>query len=84
MLVRKPRAHVREEATHEHELSIQRDHGARKASVPDLFRLYRVFNYAKAPRIYVLEGSMAEACDLQPTEYLAAPSSSDSVESPEA
>lgn len=45
--------------------------------VPDRFRLYRVFDYARAPRIYVLEGSMAEACDLQPTEYLAAPSSPD-------
>lgn len=42
--------------------------------VPNRFRLYRVFDYARSPRIYVLSGSMSQACSLQPTEYLAAPS----------
>ena len=51
--------------------------------VPDRFRLYRVFDYSRSPRIYVLEGSMREACDLQATEYLAAPSSPDATQDEE-
>ena len=42
--------------------------------VSDCYRLYRIFDYANLPKMYVLEGSMAEACSLQPTEYMAVPS----------
>lgn len=41
--------------------------------VPDRFRLYRVFDYARSPHLYVLEGSMSEACHLQPVNYRATP-----------
>ena len=41
--------------------------------VPDRFRLYRVFDYARSPRLYVLQGSMSEACHLEPVNYRATP-----------
>ena len=40
--------------------------------VPDKFRLYRVFDFGRAPRAYVLNGSLRLSCRLEPTSYLAA------------
>lgn len=40
---------------------------------PDRYRLYRVFDWAQQPMLYVLEGAMSQACDLTPTNYLARP-----------
>jgi hypothetical protein len=38
------------------------------------FRLYRVFDFCKAnPRIYILEGPLAEKCELTPISYRAIP-----------
>jgi hypothetical protein len=40
--------------------------------VPEKFRLYRVFDFGRSPRVYVLNGSLRQACCLEPTVYLAA------------
>ncbi len=37
----------------------------------DRYRLFRVFEYARSPSIYVLEGSLSTACRLQPVQYRA-------------
>ena len=42
------------------------------AAVPDKYRLYRVFDFAKVPRVYVLTGSLRQACLLDPVVYRAA------------
>jgi hypothetical protein len=40
--------------------------------VPQKFRLYRVFDFGRAPRAYVLSGSLRDCCRLEPASYLAA------------
>jgi hypothetical protein len=39
--------------------------------VPERFRLYRVFDFARRPRLYVVKGALSAACRLSPTEYRA-------------
>jgi hypothetical protein len=36
------------------------------------YQLYRVFDFARSPRVYVLTGSLHQSCHLEPVEYLAA------------
>ena len=38
---------------------------------PDQYHLYRVFQFSKSPRIYILRGALSEACRLQPTQFRA-------------
>jgi hypothetical protein len=40
--------------------------------VPDRFHLYRVFDFAADPRLYVLPGSLRATCRLDPTQFRAA------------
>jgi Protein NO VEIN, C-terminal len=40
--------------------------------VADRFHLYRVFDFAVAPKLYVLSGCLRERCRLEPVQYLAA------------
>jgi hypothetical protein len=40
--------------------------------VGSLYLLYRVFDFSRAPRVYILPGPLNEACKLRPTQYLAA------------
>lgn len=40
---------------------------------PEGYHLYRVFEFAKAPRLYVLRGSLSERCRLEATQYRARP-----------
>jgi hypothetical protein len=37
----------------------------------DHYHLYRVFNFAELPKVYVLKGSLASACRLEPIQYRA-------------
>jgi len=37
----------------------------------DRFQLYRVFEFARRPRVYVLAGSLRERCRLEPAVYRA-------------
>jgi hypothetical protein len=39
--------------------------------VADRFRLYRVFDAGRKPRLYVLSGSLGLSCEMQPTLYRA-------------
>jgi hypothetical protein len=45
--------------------------------VPDQFQLYRVFDFARVPRVYRLQGSLRETCRLEPTVYRAGVSGED-------
>ena len=36
---------------------------------PDRFRLYRVFDFAKNPRVYVVAGALSRECHLEPIAY---------------
>jgi hypothetical protein len=40
--------------------------------VADRYHLYRVFDFAGSPRLYVLSGSLRDNCRLEPLHYLAA------------
>jgi hypothetical protein len=40
--------------------------------VPGKFRLYRVFDFRLAPKVYVLAGSLRERCGLTPVQFVAA------------
>jgi hypothetical protein len=40
--------------------------------VPERFRLYRVFEFAREPRVFVLPGALTERCRLEPVQYRAA------------
>ena len=40
---------------------------------PEGYHLYRVFEFAKAPRLYVLHGSLSERCQLEAIQYRARP-----------
>jgi hypothetical protein len=35
------------------------------------YRLYRVFQFSRSPRVYVLPGALSRSCRLEPTEYRA-------------
>lgn len=39
--------------------------------IPDQYHLFRVFNLAREPRIYVLHGSLRERCQLEPLVFRA-------------
>lgn len=39
--------------------------------IPDEYRLFRVFNMGREPRIYVLHGSLGEHCRLEPILFRA-------------
>ncbi|MEO5740318.1 MAG: DUF3883 domain-containing protein [Vicinamibacterales bacterium] len=39
------------------------------------YHLYRVFEFAKDPRMYILRGALSEVCRLEPTQYQARPGS---------
>jgi len=38
---------------------------------PEQFRLYRVFDFARDPRVYVVGGSLSQTCRLEPVQYRA-------------
>ena len=38
---------------------------------PERFRLYRVFDFSRNPRLYVVGGAMSRECRLEPVEYRA-------------
>ena len=38
---------------------------------PERFRLYRVFDFARHPRIYVVGGALSRECRLEPVQYRA-------------
>lgn len=40
---------------------------------PDRFHLFRVFDFKRSPRIFVLTGALPARCELQPSLYTAAP-----------
>ena len=35
------------------------------------YRLYRVFDFSKSPRLYILKGSLRDTCRLEATQYRA-------------
>lgn len=35
------------------------------------YALYRVFEFARAPRLYVLDGGLSQTCKLEPTQFRA-------------
>jgi hypothetical protein len=37
----------------------------------DRYHLYRVFGFARAPRVYILSGALSELCQLEPVQYRA-------------
>lgn len=37
------------------------------------YHLYRVFDFARTPRMYVLQGALSEVCRLDPTQFRARP-----------
>jgi hypothetical protein len=39
----------------------------------DQFHLFRVFDFARSPRLFILRGSLREACGLEPTLFRATP-----------
>jgi hypothetical protein len=39
--------------------------------LPERFRLYRVFDFGRGPRVFVLKGSLRKTCQLEPTQYRA-------------
>ena len=38
---------------------------------PERFRLYRVFDFSRIPRVYVIGGALSRECRLEPVEYRA-------------
>lgn len=39
--------------------------------IPSQYELFRVFNFSRCPKIYVLHGSLAESCQLEPVLFRA-------------
>jgi hypothetical protein len=37
------------------------------------YHLYRVFEFAREPRMYILSGALSQVCNLEPTQYRARP-----------
>lgn len=50
---------------------ISRNEVALSAEVPDQFRLYRVFEFRRQPRFFVLPGKVENRCVLDPVTYIA-------------
>ena len=42
------------------------------ADIPDQFQLFRVFDFGRSPRLYILHGSLSKLCQLEPVLYKAA------------
>ena len=40
-------------------------------AMPDRFHLYRVFDFSREARLYVLPGALSAACDLEPIQFRA-------------
>jgi hypothetical protein len=40
--------------------------------IPQQYHVYRVFNFGRSPRLYILHGSLREVCRLEPVLYRAA------------
>ena len=40
-------------------------------AMPDRFHLYRVFDFSRAARLYVLPGALSQVCDLEPIQFSA-------------
>ena len=40
--------------------------------IPEQYHVYRVFNFARSPRLYILHGSLREVCRLEPVLFRAA------------
>ena len=38
---------------------------------PDRYRLYRVFDFSRAPKVYVLSGALTQSCQLEATQFRA-------------
>jgi hypothetical protein len=38
--------------------------------VPEWFPLYRVFDFSRRPRLYILRGALSAECRLEPVEYM--------------
>ena len=39
--------------------------------VPDQYHLYRVFDFSRSPRLYILQGSLDTLCQLEPIQFRA-------------
>jgi hypothetical protein len=39
--------------------------------VPEKFHLFRVFDFGRSPKLYVLRGTLRDSCSLEPTLYRA-------------
>jgi hypothetical protein len=39
--------------------------------VGERFHLYRVFDFSREPRVYVLNGALSKTCQLEPVQYRA-------------
>ena len=48
------------------EVAVSQDHGSR-------FHLYRLFEFRKDPRLYMLNGSLDQVCRLEPVQFAARP-----------
>lgn len=49
-------------------------------TVGDSYRLYRLYDFAREPRFYVLKGSLGSSCLMRPAAYLAIPANNAGVE----
>lgn len=47
---------------------------------PSSYHLYRVFEFARDPRMYILRGALSDVCRLEPTQYRARPGATRSTE----
>lgn len=50
---------------------ISRNELARSNAAPEIYRLYRLFNFRDRPRLFDLPGAIDASCDLEPASYLA-------------
>jgi len=39
--------------------------------IPEQYQLFRVFDFGRSPRLYILHGSLRELCQLEPVLYRA-------------
>jgi Domain of unknown function (DUF3883) len=39
--------------------------------IPDQYQLFRVFDFGREPRLYILHGSLRQLCQLEPVLYRA-------------
>ena len=40
--------------------------------IPQQYHVYRVFNFGRSPRLYILHGALRDVCRLEPVLYRAA------------